>query len=127
MKKGAWEIAPRYGVGVDYGASGQILLRNKTHALVWRSGYKTWGGVGAPREYVKAQLSIISLGSYITDPIRWPDDEKLRLNTATVTRFRSDIDKTFGVGATSKLLATFVNDCPTGTLVVHGRRKQATS
>lgn len=63
------ERAPQYGSGVDWSASGTVLIRTKERWLVWRKSGSCWAGIGMDRSYVPTRLHVVlasdaRVGSY---------------------------------------------------------------
>lgn len=54
------ETVSKHGFGVDYGATGRVLVRTKDRLLVWRKPGKVWSGIGMPHSYVPAYLHVVS-------------------------------------------------------------------
>lgn len=118
---GKFEIAPSHEKGCDYGAEGIVLLRNKTHRLVWRNGSKYWSGIGSS-SYAPADLSIMLPSGHGTQTVELTENHMKalrgkdysatrRLSAKVVLMFRKQIDVVFGEGAAeraSKLEGTVV-------------------
>ncbi len=53
------EVAPQCYNGVDYSATGRVLVRSKGALLVWRNGGSVWAGVGMERSYTSVHLHVV--------------------------------------------------------------------
>ena len=113
LGSGKFEIAKRQEHGCDYGAEGIVLLRNKTHRLVWRNGAKYWSGVGMPAAYAPADLMIMEPSGHGTSTVHLTDNHAKairgqdysatrRLSAKVVLMFRKQIDETFGKGSAER-------------------------
>lgn len=111
---GAFEIAPASEAGVDYGATGLILLRKGPVRLVWRSGSKYFSGIGR-QAYAPADLDIMTPpvgkhGRWVCEDLTKHHKSKLegervgivRLTKALVLSHRQRIDEVFGPGAAER-------------------------
>jgi len=107
-----FEKAPQSEGGVDYSAAGKVLMRNKTHRLVWRPGGNYWSGMGS-QSYGNAELEImaphyrdrIELTNNHGDALDGTKPRRInRLSVALVLKYREQIDAVFGVGATGDML-----------------------
>lgn len=107
---GAFEIAPRYENGVDYGNTGIVLLKNERCRLVWRSGSQYFAGIGCVA-YAPSELVILmppdgmTRNVKVTDHFKDRGSKKYRLSSKLVLQYKEKIDKIFGEGSTEKAAA----------------------
>jgi len=84
-------IESRYspGGGVDYGATGKILLIYKKKRLLWRKGHQYWSGLYMPWSYAPARLEVQEEG----DRIRTHGEDVLEGGRLTAARLKKALPK----------------------------------
>lgn len=97
-----FEQAPRHERGVDWGATGDVLIRSPKARLIWRRGGSYFAGIGQ-RGYAPAQLQIVFADR--RDQSLSRSEEKARLGAKLLERHRAAIDEVFGRGATDSALS----------------------
>lgn len=109
-------VAPRGERGVDYGATGRVLIAHGDTLLVWRKGHTGWMSLGSSGYYA-AHMQVLYSRSYPSLP--WHDIyEGGRL---TLARIEEHLEK---IREAMSLPMLRIDDIKLGqTLVVESRGK----